>query len=168
VLGTIQSEETLRRVEAARLLGRIVRDSGPLPISEPGARTATPLIVAIEASAETAYLEERFGPISFVIRTDGTPNSLLRATRAAKDRGAITAALYSTSEGVIDQAAEAFARAGVALSVNLTGGLYVNQAAAFSDFHVTGANPAGTACLTDAAFVANRFRIATVRRPLAA
>jgi phenylacetic acid degradation protein paaN len=168
VLGTIQSEDTLQRVEAARLLGRIVRDSGPLPISEPGARTATPLIVAIEASAETAYLEERFGPISFVIRTDGTPDSLLRATRAAKDRGAITAALYSTSEGVIDQAAEAFARAGVALSVNLTGGLYVNQAAAFSDFHVTGANPAGTACLTDAAFVANRFRIATVRRPLAA
>jgi hypothetical protein len=65
-------------------------------------------------------------------------------------------------------AANAFARAGVALSVNLTGGVYVNQSAAFSDYHVTGANPAGNACLTDAAFVANRFRVVTVRRQRAA
>jgi hypothetical protein len=69
---------------------------------------------------------------------------------------------------VIDAASDAFARAGVALSVNLTGGIYVNQSAAFSDYHVTGANPAGNACLTDAAFVANRFRVAMVRRQRAA
>ena len=69
---------------------------------------------------------------------------------------------------MIDEAAKAFARAGVALSVNLTGGVYVNQSAAFSDYHVTGANPAGNACLTDAAFVANRFRVAPVRRQKAA
>jgi len=56
----------------------------------------------------------------------------------------------------------------VALSVNLLGGIYVNQSAAFSDYHVTGANPAGNACLTDSAFVANRFRVATVRMPAAA
>ena len=61
---------------------------------------------------------------------------------------------------VVDKAADAFARSGVALSVNLTGGIYVNQSAAFSDYHVSGANPAGNACLTDSAFVANRFRVA--------
>ena len=44
----------------------------------------------------------------------------------------------------------------------------MNQSAAFSDYHVTGLNPAGNASLTDAAFVANRFRRAMWRRPKAA
>ena len=50
-------------------------------------------------------------------------------------------------------------RAGVSLSINLTGNVYVNQSAAFSDYHATGANPAATASYTDSAFVANRFRV---------
>ena len=49
--------------------------------------------------------------------------------------------------------------AGVALSINLTGAVFVNQSAAFSDFHGTGANPAANSSLTDAAYVANRFRV---------
>jgi hypothetical protein len=48
---------------------------------------------------------------------------------------------------------------GVALSINLTGAVFVNQSAAFSDFHGTGANPAANAALTDPAFVVNRFRV---------
>ncbi|MCK7473684.1 MAG: hypothetical protein MZV49_09430 [Rhodopseudomonas palustris] len=44
---------------------------------------------------------------------------------------------------------EATQRAGVALSINLTGGVFVNQSAAFSDFHGTGANPAANASYTD-------------------
>jgi hypothetical protein len=47
----------------------------------------------------------------------------------------------------------------VALSINLTGGVFVNQSAAFSDFHATGANPAANASYADSAFVANRFRV---------
>lgn len=50
------------------------------------------------------------------------------------------------------------------LSLNLTGGVYVNQTAAFSDFHGSGGNPAANAALCDAAFVANRFRTVEVRR----
>ena len=50
------------------------------------------------------------------------------------------------------------------LSLNLTGGVYVNQTAAFSDFHGSGGNPAANAALTDGAFVANRFRVVEVRR----
>jgi hypothetical protein len=57
---------------------------------------------------------------------------------------------------------------GVHLSQNLTGGVFVNQSAAFSDFHATGANPAANASLTDGAFVAGRFRIVQSRRPAAA
>ncbi len=39
----------------------------------------------------------------------------------------------------------------------------MNQSASFSDFHVTGANPAGNASLTDPAFVAGRFHVIGVR-----
>ena len=41
----------------------------------------------------------------------------------------------------------------------------LNFAAAYSDYHVTGLNPAGNASLTDLAFVAGRFRIVQSRRP---
>ena len=52
----------------------------------------------------------------------------------------------------------------IALSINLTGAVFVNQSAAFSDFHGTGANPAANAALTDAAYVASRFRVVQHRR----
>lgn len=167
VLGAVQNEATLARVANARGLGKVLRDSGPVEGME-DARSATPLILAVDAADESAYLEERFGPVSFVIATDGAEDAIVRAAASARNRGAITAALYATDEAVIDRAADAFAEAGVSLSVNLTGGVFVNQSAAFSDYHVTGANPAGNACLCDSAFVANRFRVATLRRPAAA
>ena len=160
VLGAIQGEATLRRVEEAAALGRVVRPSSTI---EGVARSATPLILAVDAGDE-AYREERFGPISFIVATNSTINSLARAESSIRERGAITAALYTTNDVVAEAAEEAFARANVALSINLIGNIFVNQSAAFSDYHVTGGNPAGNACLTDAAFVANRFRIAPVRR----
>ena len=169
ILGTIQNEATVKRVDAARKLGRIVRDSGPAPIAGfDTARTASPLLLAVDAKDDRAWGEERFGPIAFVIRTASTDESIALASQSARRKGAITASLYSTDDNVVDAAADAFARAGVALSVNLTGGIYVNQSAAFSDYHVSGANPAGNACLTDSAFVANRFRVAPMRRQKAA
>ncbi|HQS09587.1 MAG: phenylacetic acid degradation protein PaaN [Rhizobiales bacterium 24-66-13] len=166
VLGAIQNPATLTRIEEARGLGRIVRASAALQVE--GARTATPLLLAVEADDEAAYLEERFGPIAFVVAVSDAQDAIARATRAARQKGAITAALYSTDEAEIATAIPAYAKAGVALSVNLTGGIYVNQSAAFSDYHVSGANPAGNACMTDAAFVASRFRVVCVRRPAAA
>lgn len=80
-------------------------------------------------------------------------------------KGAITAAVYSTDESVLDAVEQAALEVGVHLSANLTGGVFVNQSAAFSDFHASGANPAANAALTDAAFVASRFRIIQSRRP---
>ena len=46
----------------------------------------------------------------------------------------------------------------------MTGGVFVNQSAAFSDFHASGANAAANAALTDGAYVANRFRVVQSRR----
>lgn len=169
ILGAVQNEATIKRVSDARALGNVVRHSSAVPVAGfEKARTASPLVLAIDAKNEAAWGEERFGPIAFVIKTGSTADAIALASGSARKKGAITASVYSTNEGVIDAAAKAFARAGVALSVNLTGGVYVNQSAAFSDYHVTGANPAGNACLTDSAFVANRFRVATVRRQKAA
>ena len=54
----------------------------------------------------------------------------------------------------------------MSLSINLTGGVYVNQSAAFSDYHATGANPSATASFTDEAFVAPRFHVTQWRRHL--
>ena len=107
-----------------------------------------------------------FGPIAYVIETSGTSQSLELATRSAKARGAITSIVYSTDAEVLERAEACAADAGVSLAENLTGSLLVNQSAAYSDFHVTGANPAGNASLTDAAFVANRFRVIETRTPV--
>ncbi|MDN5854682.1 MAG: phenylacetic acid degradation protein PaaN, partial [Actinomycetia bacterium] len=64
----------------------------------------------------------------------------------------------------LEKVREAALDAGVALSENLTGGVFVNQTAAFSDFHATGANPAANATYTDAHFVGGRFRFIETRR----
>lgn len=164
VCGAIANPATLERVRAARGLGRVLRDSAPLAEG----RSATPLILAVEAEDEAAYGEERFGPIAFAVAVDDPEEGVARAAALARRKGAITAALYDTDEARILRAAQTFGRAGANLSVNLTGGIFVNQSAAFSDFHVTGLNPAGNASLTDAAFVAGRFARTMWRRPVAA
>jgi hypothetical protein len=81
-----------------------------------------------------------------------------------KQHGAITLGCYTSSESIQEQIEEAAIDGGVALSSNLTGGVFVNQSAAYSDFHATGANPAANACLSDLAYVANRFRVVQSRR----
>ena len=99
----------------------------------------------------------------YVVATAGTDESLRLATESAQAQGAITWLVYTTDEEVMEAAIDAAIEGGVSVAFNLTGGLYVNQSTAFSDFHVTGANPAGNASLTDPAFVAGRFRVIGVR-----
>ena len=85
------------------------------------------------------------------------------SARPSARRARMTAAVYSTDETVLDAVEEAALDEGVAAVVNLTGGVYVNQTAAFSDFHGSGGNPAANAALTDGAYVANRFRVVQSR-----
>ena len=77
----------------------------------------------------------------------------------------MTAAVYSTSDDVIAAMRSAALDAGVALSENLTGQVFVNQSAAFSDFHGTGANPAANATYTDGAYVAEPLPLHPVPPP---
>lgn len=57
------------------------------------------------------------------------------------------------------------ARTGTQPTINLTGAMPLNFAAACSDCHVTGLNPAGNASLTHLAFVAGRVCVTQSRRP---
>ncbi|HMD03226.1 MAG TPA: phenylacetic acid degradation protein PaaN [Candidatus Baltobacteraceae bacterium] len=168
LLGAIASEATLTRLDAAADAGEVVLASRKVSDARfPDARVRTPLILKVDAKTRGQHEREQFGPIAFVVPTSGTKESIAQAMRLAKERGAITGAIYSTDPDVLAEAVDAAADAGVALSCNLTGNIYVNQSAAFSDFHVSGANPAGNAALTDAQFVAGRFRIVQSRIPVA-
>lgn len=166
ILGAIQNEATLARIAEGSGKGRLVRASGPVA-GEEKARTATPALVEVDAS-DDAWRGECFGPLAFIVKTADAAEAVSLAASSVAERGAITASLYAREEALVDAAVAAFAAVGAPLSVNLTGALLVNQSAAFSDYHVSGLNPAGTASLTDGAFVARRFSVATVRRPPAA
>jgi hypothetical protein len=72
--------------------------------------------------------------------------------------------VYASDDAVLEAARQTALDAGVHLSENLTGGVFVNQSAAFSDFHGTAANPAANAALTDPAFVTGRFSVLQSRR----
>lgn len=163
--GAIVNDGVLERLDAVTKVGEAVLESRTVEHPAfPGAVVRTPTVVRLAADDTATYSQEWFGPISFAIATDSTAHSLeiLRAT--VGEKGALTAAVYSTDEAVLDAAEAAAVEVGVHLSCNLTGGVFVNQSAAFSDFHGSGANAAANSALTDGAYVANRFRIVQSRR----
>jgi phenylacetic acid degradation protein paaN len=170
ILAAIQSPGTPALVDeiaaAGRRRGRVLRESAPYVHADfPKARTRTPLLVEVPAGARDLYGEERFGPIGFVIVCDGRDAALAEATRDAREGGAITAFAYSTDADYLARAEDGYSAAGAQLTSNLTGPMPLNFAAAYSDYHVTGLNPAGNATLTDLSFVASRFRITQSRAP---
>jgi acyl-CoA reductase-like NAD-dependent aldehyde dehydrogenase len=167
ILGAIKDPASLDRIEEAAEGRSVLLESRRVTNSRyPEAPVSTPVVVAVEAEDRGAYMREMFGPVIYVVATDSTKESLALATESATRHGAITWLVYSTDTAVQELAEDAAVAAGVAVAFNLTGGLFVNQSAAFSDFHVTGANPAGNASLTDPAFIAKRFRVVGVRKPV--
>jgi phenylacetic acid degradation protein paaN len=169
LLGAVVNDDVLGRVEASPGMGRVLVPSREVhPATYPDARVRTPTVLQVDAADEGAYGQECFGPVTFVVTTASTAESVQVFRRTVAERGAITAAVYSTSDAVLDDVREAALDVGVALSENLTEGDYVNQSAAFSDFHATGANAAANASLTDGHFVSGRFRVVQTRRHLPA
>jgi len=165
LIGAIANDGVLDRLAKVREVGEVLLDSQTLvhPAFD-AAVVRTPIVIKLDADAEATYGNEWFGPISFLVATSSTNESLDIFRRTVKANGALTASVYSTDDGVLAAAEDAAMDAGVHLSCNLTGGVFVNQSAAFSDFHASGANPAANASLTDGAYVANRFRIVQSRR----
>ncbi|TQJ25432.1 phenylacetic acid degradation protein paaN [Micromonospora sp. A202] len=163
--GAIVNDGVLERLAEVTKVGEPVLESRV--VAHPAYADAvvrTPTIVKLAADDAETYGREWFGPISFAIATDSTAQSLELLRRTVGEKGALTAGVYSTDEAVLDATEAVAVEVGVHLSCNLTGGVFVNQSAAFSDFHGSGANAAANSALTDGAYVANRFRIVQSRR----
>jgi phenylacetic acid degradation protein paaN len=164
ILGSIKSADIEGRIADASASGDVLLASRQVTHpSFPDAEVRTPVIVKVDADNRDAYMREMFGPVIYVVATADTTESLDLARESAIESGAITWLVYTSDEEVMESAIDAAVDAGVSVAFNLAGGLYVNQSTAFSDFHVTGANPAGNASLTDPAFVAGRFRVVGIR-----
>ena len=165
LLGGVVNPGVLERLETAGSRGDVLVESRTVKhptYSE--ATVRTPTLIGLNASDSEVYESECFGPVAYLISTSGTDESIDRFRDTVQRHGAMTASVYSTSGTVIDAVREAALDAGVALSENLLGAVFVNQSAAYSDFHGTGANPAATASYTDGAYVASRFRVVQSRR----
>jgi len=167
LLGGVVNDGVLSRLDSVGSRGKVLVESRAVkhPAFE-DAVVRTPTLVGLTAADTEVYESECFGPVAYLIETSGTSESIDLFRRTVSEHGAMTAAVYSTSREVIAAMREAALDAGVALSENLTGQVFVNQSAAFSDFHGTGANPAANASYTDLAYVASRFRIVQSRRHL--
>ena len=160
VLGAIQSDDTLARIASASQWGDVVLASKKIEHPDfPEAEVRTPVLLKCDAANEAAWMEERFGPIAFVVKVADTAAGIALSERVVNTHGALTVGLYTMQQSVIDAMTAATWRSKVALSINLTGGVFVNQSAAYSDYHGTGGNPAANASYADSAFVANRFRV---------
>ena len=168
LLGAIVNDAVRERIEAAPSLGEVALPTREVANPDfPGATVRTPVIVKLDASkpeAEAVYLSECFGPVSFAVAVGSAEEGLALLRRTIREKGAMTVAAYTTSPQVERQVEEICFDEPAQLSLNLTGGVYVNQTAAFSDFHGSGGNPAANSALCDAAFVASRFRTVEVRR----
>ncbi|MGW6061131.1 phenylacetic acid degradation protein PaaN [Streptomyces sp. NPDC055189] len=168
ILGALVNPDVKSRLEAATGLGEVALPSREISNPEfPGAVVRTPVIVKLDGAkpdAEAVYLNECFGPVSFAVAVDSSADAVELLRRTVRDKGAMTVGAYTTSDEVSGAVEETCLEECAQLSLNLTGGVYVNQTAAFSDFHGSGGNPAANAALCDGAFVANRFRVVEVRR----
>ena len=158
-LGGIQAEATLERVKNAdKLGGTVLLKSEAIENPEfDSARVASPTLLELDADQESVYQGECFGPVAFIIKTKNSEDSLQRMKQAAATKGAITCLAYSTDNAFMQHVEEEMNEVFTPVSFNFTGAIFVNQHAAFSDFHVTGGNPAGNASFANPDFVNRRF-----------
>lgn len=168
VLGTIQNPKTCDRVEdVEKLKGKVWLKSRAIenPIFK-NARISTPVIIEVNSEDKDLFSNELFGPIALLIKTKDISESVALAREMAETHGAISCAAYTTDKDKMEMIGDEMALAGTPVSFNLTGGIYVNQNAGFSDFHVTGGNPAGNASLTNPEYVIKRFTWVGQRVPV--
>ncbi|MFN8360707.1 MAG: aldehyde dehydrogenase family protein [Candidatus Kapaibacterium sp.] len=160
-LGALQNPATLERLhEASQLGGTIVRPSAPVAQQGfAGSRTVSPLIMQVTENQKDIYEKEWFGPIGFVIPVEDFNQGIDLMAESAKTHGALSAAVYTTDDAKKEHAENELLYAGAPVAFNFTGPIWVNQSAAFSDFHGTGANPAGSASFADLSFVCNRYNV---------
>ncbi|MCX4512048.1 phenylacetic acid degradation protein PaaN [Streptomyces sp. NBC_01619] len=173
LLGALVNPDVRARLDGAAALGEVALPSREVVNPDfPDAVVRTPVIVKLDgarkywegADEEASFMSECFGPVSFAVAVDSTTDALDLLRRTVREKGAMTVGAYTTSAEAERAVEEVCLEESAQLSLNLTGGVYVNQTAAFSDFHGSGGNPAANAALCDGAFVSNRFRMVEIRR----
>lgn len=170
VLGAIQNKKTSERIaDVEKTSGKVWLKSRSFenPMFK-NARVATPVVIEVDASKKEIFSKELFGPIVLLIKTKNTDQSISLAKEMALNHGAISCGAYTTNAAVREKIADAMSLAATPVSFNLTGGIYMNQNAAFSDFHVTGGNPSGNASFTNPEYVTKRFTWVGHREPVKA
>lgn len=165
-VGAVQNPATAIRIDEVRTLGlNVVRESAT--VAQPGfenARSVSPIVLQTDTSRADVYTREWFGPVSFLITTNGFEESLAEVTKSIREQGALSVLVYTNDETRMVQAEDAVVNAGAPIAFNFNSFVWVNQSAAFSDFHGTGANPAGNATFADWSFVTNRYNVIGVRK----
>jgi len=159
VLGAIQNDATLERLQSTDNLGvQVALPTATVDSPEfTNARVGSPTVLVADGDKMDIYEQELFGPIVFIIKTKNTSDSVARAKAMANEHGALTCLAYTTKDETKQLIKEEMEEVFVPVSFNLVGGIFVNQHAAFSDFHVTGGNPAGNASFTNPEYVNKRF-----------
>jgi phenylacetic acid degradation protein paaN len=160
-LGALQNESTLKRITTAQGLDATVLRSSEA-VAQQGfehSRTVSPLLLQVNTTQTDIYESEWFGPIGFIIPVDNFEKAIELIAESASRHGSLSTSVYTTSEAKRAAAEEAIIYAGAPVAFNFTGPIWVNQSAAFSDFHGTGANPAGSAAFADMSFVCNRYNV---------
>lgn len=158
-LGAIQNAKTHERAQKVKELGgKVLRESAVVENPEfKNARIATPAVVEVDATQKDLFSEEHFGPIVLVVKTQSTEHSAELASDLAREKGAISCGAWTTDQETKQLILEKMEEAYTPVSFNLVGPIWMNQNAAFSDFHVTGGNPAGNASFTNPEFINKRF-----------
>lgn len=168
VLGCIQNRKTCDRIEnAEKLDGKVWLKSRTIenPMFK-NARISTPVILEVDENNQDLFSKELFGPIALLIKTNDTRASVALARKIAEEHGAITCGAYTTDPDMKEFITDQMSLAATPVSFNLVGSIYVNQHAGFSDFHVTGGNPAGNASFTNPEYVIKRFTWVGFREPV--
>ncbi|MBU3700256.1 MAG: phenylacetic acid degradation protein PaaN [Candidatus Kapabacteria bacterium] len=165
-LGAVQNPFTAARVAEAAALGfDVIR--GSEPVAQPGfdgSRSMSPLVLKTDTSRSDVYTKEWFGPISFLIVTDSFDESLRQVTDSIRQHGALSSLVFTSNPESMQRAEDAIVSAGAPVAFNFNSFVWVNQSAAFSDFHGTGCTPAGNATFADWQFVTNRYNVVGVRK----
>ncbi|MFM7747272.1 MAG: phenylacetic acid degradation protein PaaN [Bacteroidota bacterium] len=160
VLATVQNSRTLERIRSIQEQAgdAVLLASEPIAHEAfPDALSCSPLLIEASADRKDLFGAEQFGPIAFVIPYTDVDQAMNLMLEQIQQHGALSCGLYCTDTDLADRLADRLAVAFVPVSLNLTGPIYLNQHAAFSDFHGTGGNAAGTASFCDANFVNQRM-----------
>jgi phenylacetic acid degradation protein paaN len=155
-MANIQSNKTIETIKNSINL-KETKVLNAKPIENSKGQTSTPLIIETNSKNKNLIFEEHFGPIFKIVKTISIDESLSLAKQNAAENGAITFLVFCIDEKLKTKIKEEMEQVFTPVTFNLKGNFWINQHAAFSDFHGTSGNAAGNTSFTDANFVNRRF-----------